>query len=85
MSYIKLGVLLSRFIVLLVHSTSQYAWKVITSLSFRMNSLIGSKAISPFHQPEVIGCEGLAERAQEKTLIQKGKLARSFPELPTSL
>jgi hypothetical protein len=57
----------------------------MTSLSLRMNSLMGSKARSPFHQPEVMGCEGEAERAQANTFTQKGRLAKSFPELPTSL
>jgi hypothetical protein len=56
---------------------------VITSLSVRINSLIGSKATSPFQNPDVIGCVGLADLAQANTFMQNGKLASNLPELPT--
>jgi len=46
---------------------------------------MGSKATSPFHHPDVIGCVGLADLAQANTFMQKGKLANSLPEFPTSL
>ena len=40
---------------------------------------------SPVQYPDVKGWEGLADLAQVKTFMQKGKLLSPFPELPTSL
>jgi len=63
------------FTQFLVHSISQYAWKVMISLSFIIYSLILLNFSPPFHFPDVRGWNGFAVRAHVKIFLSKGRLA----------